>query len=144
MTEPLNYPKLFTWWMGLVAAHSFCIGLGLIFLPAGEITRLGFTGCTERFFPFQGGVFHLLMSAAYWLAGTAPERFAGLVRFSILVKFTAFVLLLVYYFAVDQILMVLLSALVDGVLGWITLGLAHRSGLLSPLPRREVRHAGDE
>lgn len=127
-----------------MAAHSFCIGLGLIFMPAEEIIRLGFAGCSERFFPFQGGVFHALMSIAYWLAGTMPERHSVLVRFSILVKFTAFVLLLTYYFAVDSILMVLLSAIVDGMMGWITCVLAYRRGLFASLFRKEARHAGVE
>ena len=43
----------------------------------------------EPFFVAQGGVFHLVMAAAYLLAARDPARQRGLVDFSILVKLAA-------------------------------------------------------
>jgi hypothetical protein len=107
----------FRGWLYLLAFHSAAVGLGLIFLPVGMLSTFGFATVTDKFFPFQGGIFHLLMAVAYAMAGRDPVRFGGVVYLAICVKLAAFGCLVVYYILVDPVLVVLLSGLADGVMG---------------------------
>ena len=52
----------------LVAAHSLAVGLALVLAPADVFVRLGYAPLGERFFPVQGGVFHIVMAAGYLMA----------------------------------------------------------------------------
>jgi hypothetical protein len=98
----------------LVAIHSFCVGIGLVFWPITLMRYFGFGQCSERFFPTQGGVFHIVMSVGYMMA--ALDRYRCLVFFSIVVKVAATIFLFIYFFAVDQIWLVLLSGVGDGIM----------------------------
>jgi len=52
--------KLLSTVLWLVAVHSITMGLVLITQPAVFMELAGFSPECERFFPAQGGVFHLL------------------------------------------------------------------------------------
>ncbi len=117
-----DYLIIFLW---LVAIHSFMVGLGLVLFPKPLIGMMGFETCTERFFPTQGGVFHIAMAVGYALAAWRPSRYDCLIQFSIIVKGIATLFLLSYFLFVDSILMVLFSGLTDMAMGLILWWLYH-------------------
>ena len=99
----------------LAAVHSFATGVGLILQPAVLLEWAGWGPIEQRFFPAQGGVFHMLMAGLYVLAFRSDAARASLVPFIILVKSTAAVFLLVYYVAFEPVWMVLASGVTDGL-----------------------------
>jgi hypothetical protein len=101
----------------LVAIHSFCVGVGLIIRPAELMELFGFGMCYERFFPTQGGVFHIVMAVGYLMAAYNVDQYRCLVIFSIIVKIMATVCLFTYFIAVEQIWLVLMSGFSDGLMG---------------------------
>jgi hypothetical protein len=132
---------IFRGWLYLLALHSAVIGLSLIFMPVDLLPAFGFTPTSDKFFPFQGGLFHLLMAVAYVMAGTEPARYSGVVRLAICVKLAAFGCLILYYVLLAPVLVVLLSGLVDGMMGviiWYLYRQLARTGS-EPLSAQEVR-----
>ncbi len=109
----------FTFFMWLVALHSFATGLGLIFLPGGLFEKLGYNMISERFFAVQGGVFHIVMCIGYMMAAFGKERYEGVVYMSIIAKIFATFFLLTYSFVVTWILVVFLSGIFDLLMGVI-------------------------
>lgn len=105
----------------LVAIHSLLVGVGLILLPISVIEFFGYQNCSERFFPSQGGVFHIAMAVGYAMAAYNIKRYECLIIFSIVVKFIATVFLFVYFFFVSSILLVLFSGVSDFLMGIIIL-----------------------
>ena len=103
--------------MILIAIHSFCVGVGLIIRPAELMQLFGFGTCYERFFPTQGGVFHIVMVVGYLMAAYDVDENHSLIIFSILVKIMATVFLFIYFIAVEQIWLVLMSGFSDGLMG---------------------------
>ena len=116
---------LFLW---LVAAHSFIVGFFLIVFPPELLNRFGFE-VTEKFFPTQAGVFHLVMAAIYIFAIRRIRRCIDLVQLSIFIKFLAAIFLFSYYFFKESIGLVILSGAGDLLMGIILLILFIRSGL---------------
>lgn len=113
-----QYLSLFLW---LVAIHSLLVGVGLILLPASLIDFFGYQTCSERFFPSQGGVFHIAMAVGYAMAAYNLKRYECLIIFSIVVKFVATVFLFIYFFFVSSIWLVILSCISDFLMGLIIL-----------------------
>jgi hypothetical protein len=114
----IQYPeRLLSTVLWLVALHSIVMGLALIAQPGLLMTLSGFNSECERFFPAQGGVFHILMAVAYIMGATNIEKYHYLIVFSIIVKAVATLFLMVYCFAVDFKWIVLLSGIGDGVMG---------------------------
>jgi hypothetical protein len=111
-----NYLPMFLW---LMAIHSFIVGLGLILSPAEFFEFLGYNSITERFFPTQGGVFHILMSVGYLLAILKLKESYDLVIFSIIVKTTASFFLIIYFLTALPKMIILLSGVSDGVMAII-------------------------
>lgn len=103
----------------LVAIHSISVGVGLIIRPAELMQLFGFGKCYERFFPTQGGVFHIVMAVGYLMAAYNVDKYRCLAIFSIIVKIMATVFLFTYFIAVEQILLVLLSGIGDCLMGSI-------------------------
>ncbi len=101
----------------IVALHSISVGIGLIFLPLPYLSFFGFERVCEKFFPVQGGVFHVVLSIAYYLSGKNPVKNQSLVIFSIIAKILAVIFLFAYYFIIKANWMILLSACGDGVMG---------------------------
>lgn len=115
-----QYPdKLLSTVLWLVALHSIAMGLALIVQPTLLMKLSGFSPECERFFPAQGGVFHILMAVAYVMGATDIEKYHYLIVFSIIVKTLATLFLMVYCFAVEFKWIVLLSGIGDGVMGLI-------------------------
>ena len=111
----------------LVAVHSIAIGLALIIQPAILMEWSGFGSEYERFFPAQGGVFHLLMAVAYVMGAMNSKKYHYLIVFSIIVKVVATTFLLIYCFMVEFKWTNLIFGLVDGVMGaMIFIALAYR------------------
>jgi hypothetical protein len=108
-----NLLPLILW---LVGIHSVGFGLSLIILPCSVIELFGFT-LSQKFFATQGGVFHIIISYAYFRAARQPESNRELVYLSIFTKFMATIFLFSYYFLGDQILIVILSAFMDFFMG---------------------------
>jgi len=122
MTSPLPPPRsrlaLILW---LVALHSACVGVGLLVLPGAAFEQFGYSPLSERFFAAQGGVFHLIMSAIYALAGARVDRYEILILVSIGAKCAATVFLFAYFFFFSAIWMVLLSGIGDALMGVLIL-----------------------
>ncbi|MDH3345193.1 MAG: hypothetical protein OEL58_08150 [Desulfobacteraceae bacterium] len=137
----LRYPdKLLSTVLWLVALHSIAIGLVLIAQPALLMKLSGFSPECERFFPAQGGVFHILMAVAYVMGATNIKKYHYLIVFSIIVKAVATLFLMVYCFTIEFKWIVLLSGIGDGIMGLIIfLALQNYLPLKTPYGNRYVR-----
>lgn len=102
-------------WM--VATHSFLVGISLIITPSNVFEYLGYNSCTERFFPTQGGVFHIVMAIGYAMGAIRLPKSNELVVFSIVVKFCATLFLIVYFIFVKQTWVILFSGIGDFLMG---------------------------
>ena len=125
----------------LIAIHSFCVGVGLIIRPAELMQLFGFGICYERFFPTQGGVFHIVMAVGYLMAACDVDEHHSLIIFSIIVKTMATVFLFTYFIAVEQIWLVLLSGFSDGIMGlviYIALVLYIKSQSKSEISKKQI------
>ena len=109
--------KLLSTVLGLVAIHSLGMGLILISQPAVLMKFVGFSPDCERFFPAQGGVFHLLLFVVYLMGATHIEKYYYFIVFSIFVKAVATFFLTIYCFAAEFKWIVFLSGIGDGVMG---------------------------
>jgi len=105
-----------TFFLWLVTAHSFAVGLGLILLPPSYLKYFGFVNCQAGFFQIQGGVFHLVMCVAYLMAARCVDRAPGLIYFAIAAKTIALIFLLTYYVFVESEWIVLVSGIGDGLM----------------------------
>jgi len=110
----------------LTALHSFAVGIGLIFLPAEYLQFFGFANTSACFFQLQGGVFHWVMTIAYWQAAKYLEKSPGLIHFIIAAKSMAFVFLIIYFTVIEHSWMVLVSAIGDGLMALIIFVLYRR------------------
>ena len=107
----------FSFFMWLVAAHSFLTGLGLIFLPSGLFEKLGYNMITERFFTVQGGVFHIVMCIGYLMVAIKREKYEGVVYLAIVAKLFATLFLITYSVVTVWIWVVFLSGIFDLIMG---------------------------
>ena len=107
--------------MFMIALHSFCVGLALIFFPPELMQHFGFNQFHERFFTAQGGVLHLVMSVSYVMAALKLEETTVLIFFSVIAKFMATVFLFTYYFMIQGVWSVLFSGVGDGMMGCVIL-----------------------
>lgn len=105
--------------MWIIAFHSLCVGVGLIIAPSELLEFLGYSMCTERFFPTQGGVFHIIMAIGYIMGAIKYPESYDLIIFTIVVKFSATVFLIIYFIAIKQTLLILFSGMTDGLMGII-------------------------
>ena len=78
--------KLLSMVLWLVAFHSLVMGMILIIQPTALMRFIGFGSECERFFPTQGGVFHLLMFVVYLMGAIHIEKYYYFIIFSIFVK----------------------------------------------------------
>ncbi|NQV50684.1 MAG: hypothetical protein HQ507_09310 [Candidatus Marinimicrobia bacterium] len=113
--------RLFQLALYLIALHSFLVGLALIVLPFGVLSWFGFTIDPYRFFSTQGGVFHIVMSLAYYLAGRTPLMEKSLLLFIISAKWMAFFFLAAYYLFIEMVPVIAFSAVSDGLMGFIVM-----------------------
>lgn len=111
----MYYPKVLKIFLYLISIHSVVVGLCLIVLPKEIFQLLGII-VSNRFFPTQGGVFHILMAVVYYNAAQRIGKDSIFINLTIFIKFTATVFLFVYYFMVESIIIVLLSGIGDLVM----------------------------
>jgi len=100
----------------LVAFHSLAVGISLIFIPPQYLKLFGFQKETTCFFQIQGGVFHIVMFVAYFLASINLPTSSLLIRFIIIAKTMALIFLLIYFIYIETILVIFLSAIGDGLM----------------------------
>jgi hypothetical protein len=118
--KQMNYRKICQWILWLVALHSLGFGLALISLPIPVIEFFGFR-LQEKFFAVQGGVFHIVVSAAYIMAALDLGRAQKLIILACMAKFSATIFLISYYLFVSPIFMVLFSGIADFLMGLVIL-----------------------
>ncbi len=121
-----DYRKRVFFLLWVLALHSLGVAAGLIFLPTKHLHIFGFLNYSGHFFQTQSGIFHIVMSIAYLLAAYQMERSPGLVHFSIAAKTIGTVFLFITYTFFLQSIMVLFSAVVDGIMA-LTLFLVYRT-----------------
>jgi hypothetical protein len=114
--KKFRYDLLLKWILWLVAIHSICFGISLVILPIKYIEFFGFQ-LTEKFFPDQGGVFHLVVAVIYIWAALDLENSFKLIVLSCTAKYVATIFLLSYFFFVDHKFMVIFSGLADFLMG---------------------------
>jgi hypothetical protein len=102
--------------LSVIAIHSLLIGIGLIARPAMLMRFFGFGPCFERFFPTQGGVFHIAMAVGYAMAAVNVDKFRCLIYFSIIVKTLATIYLFIYYSVLNSLWIILASGVGDGIM----------------------------
>jgi hypothetical protein len=105
----------------LIALHTFAIGLVLTFLPVEYLEFFGYKKINESFFPIQAGAFHIILSAGYILALREKCKERYFLQYMIIIKFFAFVFLLLYVLLVVPVLIVIISAFVDLAMGILLL-----------------------
>ncbi len=113
--------RLFQITLYLIALHSFCVGVGLIVLPFGVLSMFGFTVDPYRFFSTQGGVFHIVMTVAYFFAARAPLQESSLLIFIIIAKWIAFFFLGFYFLFGEMVPVIAFSAIADGAMGLVVM-----------------------
>jgi len=109
--------KLLSAVLYLVALHSFLTGLALVVQPAWSMELVGFSPICERFFPTQGGVFHIVMAVAYIMGAVNAKKCHYVIVFAIIVKSAATLFLLAYCFTVEFKWIILLFGIGDGLMG---------------------------
>ena len=114
--KKFRYDLLLKWILWLVAIHSICFGISLVILPVRYIELFGFQ-LTEKFFPDQGGVFHLVVAVIYIWAALDLENSFKLIVLSCTAKYVATIFLLSYFFFADHKFMVIFSGLADFLMG---------------------------
>jgi hypothetical protein len=120
--QPQNkYQKYLSIFLWLIGIHSFTVGIGLIFIPPSFLSNFGFINYSESFFQAQGGIFHIAMSIAYVMAASDIASSSKLINFIIIVKFLAFVFLMIYFLFILNSWLILLSGFADGLMGLIVL-----------------------
>ncbi len=87
MSDILKNPgKLLAFILNIIAFHSFAVGVALILQPQFLMEFSGFGQNCQRFFPVQGGVFHIVMAICYTMAALDPEGRRCMVVYSIIAK----------------------------------------------------------
>jgi hypothetical protein len=99
-------------------------------LPPKVMWVFGYTQVSDRFFQMQGGLFHIIMAIVYFYAGQNLSAIAILVKITIAAKLLASIFLILYYLSIEPIWMVLVSGVVDFLMGIIVL-ILYRSLLKS-------------
>jgi len=121
MGKILSYKKLLVITLWLVALHSIGVGIGMILLPTNWISYFDITPSSHRFFITQGGVFHLIMAVAYFIAAINVKENSNLILFSIFVKFSATFFLIIYFIFINHFGIVFLSGIGDFCMGLVLL-----------------------
>jgi hypothetical protein len=98
-------------------SEVMAMGLALITQPTVLMEWSGFKPEYERFFPTQGGVFHLLMAVAYVMGAMNSKKYYYLIIFSIIVKAVATIFLIVYCFIIEFKWTIFIFGIGDGVMG---------------------------
>lgn len=118
----------------LVALHSAAVGVALALFPRWSAAFGGFDPAAAGFFTRQGGVFHLVLGAAYLL----EHRLLGTVRLLLLAKASATLFLLSTVLAGGAAWSIWISAAGDAAILAVALALRPRP----PAPAAPESRAG--
>lgn len=131
--KSITYKKLLQVLLFLIALHSTCYGIGLILFPPGLFAFFGFN-LPQTFFADQGGLFHILISTVYILAAIDLSHASRLIAITCLVKFSAFIFLMAWYLFGIPLWIILVSAILDLMMGLLVLllYLGYRRSLRQP------------
>lgn len=121
MIEIFKSEKKLKIFLILIALHTFLIGVALIILPADLFSIFGYNNLNEPFFAIQAGVFHIVLSIGYIVAVNEKCKERYFLQYIILIKFIAFVFLILYYLIAANIPVIILSAIIDLILGILLL-----------------------
>ena len=113
--------KLLRLLLYLLSVHSICVGMALISTPGDMFTYFGYQPVSERFFPIQGGVFHIVMGVAYYLAAKSINKDHNLILLTIIAKLSATIFLISYFLFIQQIWLVLVSGIVDALMAMVVI-----------------------
>ena len=113
--------KLLRLLLYLLSIHSICVGMALISTPGDMFTYFGYQPVSERFFPIQGGVFHIVMGVAYYLAAKSINKDHNLILLTIIAKLSATIFLISYFLFIQQIWLVLVSGIVDALIAMVVI-----------------------
>jgi hypothetical protein len=114
----LKHPdKLLSAILYFVALHSILTGLALVVQPTWSMKLVGFSPICERFFPTQGGVFHIVMAVAYVMGAINAQKYYHVIVFAIIVKTAATLFLFTYCLTVEFKWIILLFGIGDGLMG---------------------------
>lgn len=114
------YAPLLKGLLWLIAFHSVCTGIGLILFPPSVFAYFGFS-VPQTFFADQGGVFHMVISSVYILAAIDLANSSRLIGITCFVKFSAFLFLMAWYFFGLPSWIILVSGLLDLLMGLVVL-----------------------
>lgn len=116
----INNQSLLRILLWLIAIHSCVAGILLILLGPEQLSIFGFD-IHEKFFSTQGGVFHIVMSIAYFMGAETIGKSNQIISFAIVAKFIATLFLLSYFLFKNHIWMVLISGIGDFLMGIVLL-----------------------
>ncbi len=106
----------------LISAHSFCVGLMLLFAAEWAVSFAGWAGADPIFFIWQAGAFHFVLATGYLM-----EYFRhGTISLLLLAKSIAFVFLMGGSLLVATPWSVWFSGLADGSMALVAF-LVHRA-----------------
>ena len=108
--------RVLTFLFVIIAVHSFTVGFCLVLHPPDILWLMGFSPIGEKFFPVQGGVFHILMCMFYLAVALRIEGYRNMIYLCFFLKSAASLFLVFYYLFVKSIIVVLLSGIVDGIM----------------------------
>lgn len=108
--------------LALIALHSFCVGVMLMFFADWAVHFAGWAGAEPIFFIWQAGAFHFVLATGY----IVEYRRSGTIDLLLIAKTTAFVFLVGGSLLVATPWSVWFSGIADGAMG-LTAFLVHRA-----------------
>jgi hypothetical protein len=113
----------------LISAHSFVLGIAMLFFSRSVTQSFGFGMNGGVFWQSQSGIFLIILAIAYYLAYRELERGRILVNFLVISKGLAVLFLLTHYMFFGAPLGILFAAAGDGAMGLIVFVLNIKSSL---------------
>jgi CHASE2 domain-containing sensor protein len=122
----MSSEKLLRLLLYMISIHSIFVGLALISTPGDMFAYFGYQPVSERFFTLQGGVFHIIMGIAYYLAAKSINKDHSLILLAIITKISATLFLFSYFLFIQKIWMVLVSGIVDALMAMVVIIVFHQ------------------
>ncbi len=108
--------------IGLIALHSFIVGIMLMFFSEWAVAFAGWDGADPIFFIWQAGAFHFVLAAGY----VVEYKQHGTINMLLIAKSSAFVFLIGGSLIADTPWSVWFSGFADGAMALVAY-LVHRA-----------------